>query len=102
MDPLADFDDSDVIGHNGGPALEASTEGVAADELRQFVERIEKLEEEKSGIAGDIKDVYAEAKGRGFDTKIIRKIIAMRKRDHAEIKEEEAVLELYLHALNMI
>ncbi len=74
---------------------------VAADELKAVVERIERLEEEKAALAGDIRDVYAEAKGNGFDTKIIRKIVALRKKDHAERKEEEAILDLYLEALGM-
>jgi uncharacterized protein (UPF0335 family) len=78
-----------------------NTETVAADQLKAFVERIERLEEEKAGIAGDIKDVYAEAKGNGFDTKVLRKIIAIRKRDYAERQEEEAILELYMQALGM-
>jgi uncharacterized protein (UPF0335 family) len=77
------------------------TESVAADQLKSFIERIERLEEEKAGIAGDIKDVYAEANGNGFDTKVMRKIIALRKRDRAELQEEEAILELYLQALGM-
>ena len=75
--------------------------GVAGDQLRAFVERIERLEEEKKGIAEDIKDVYAEAKGNGFDTKVLRKIISLRKRDYAERQEEEAILELYMQALGM-
>ena len=77
------------------------TDSVAADQLKAFIERIKRLEEEKAGISGDIKDVYAEAKGNGFDTKVLRKIIALRKRDHAERQEEEAILELYLQALGM-
>lgn len=75
--------------------------GVAAEELKQFIERVERLEEEKAGIASDIKDVFAEMKGRGFDTKAVRKIIGIRKKDHAERQEEEAILELYLQALGM-
>jgi uncharacterized protein (UPF0335 family) len=75
--------------------------GVAADELRQFVERIERLEEEKAAIAGDIKEVFAEMKGRGFDTKAVRSILRIRKKDHAERQEEEAILELYMQALGM-
>ena len=75
--------------------------GVAADELKQFIERIERLEEEKAGIASDIKDVFAELKGRGFDTKAVRKILGIRKKDHAERQEEEAILELYMQALGM-
>ena len=76
--------------------------GIAADQLRSIIERIERLEEEKKALAEDIKDVYAEAKGNGFDTKIIRKVIAMRKRDRAELDEEETVLEVYLRALGML
>ncbi|WP_430911933.1 DUF2312 domain-containing protein [Methylobacterium sp. sgz302541] len=74
---------------------------VAADQLKSIIERIERLEEEKAGIAGDIKDVYAEAKANGFDVKVLRKIVSMRKRDHSEREEEEAILELYLQALGM-
>lgn len=75
---------------------------IAADQLRAYVERVERLEEEKAAIAADIKEVYAEAKGNGFDTKIMRKVVAMRKKDKAERQEEQAVLELYLHALGML
>lgn len=75
--------------------------GVAAAELKQFVERIERLEEEKKAIADDIRDVYAELKGRGFDTKAVRQIVKIRKQDHAERKEMEAILDLYMQALNM-
>jgi len=82
-------------------AADIADSGVAADELRQFVERIERLEEEKAGIASDIKDVYAELKGRGFDTKAVRQIVRLRKQDHSERQEQEAVLELYMQALGM-
>lgn len=75
--------------------------GVAAQELKQFVERIERLEEEKKAIADDIKDVFAEMKGRGFDTKVVRQVIRIRKQDHAERQEMEAILELYMSALGM-
>ena len=78
-----------------------NTESVAADQLKSFIERIERLEEEKAGIAGDIKEIYAEAKGNGFDTKAMRRIISLRKKDHAERQEEEAILELYMQALGM-
>ncbi|GEO97825.1 DUF2312 domain-containing protein [Methylobacterium haplocladii] len=80
----------------------SSSEGVAADELRQFIERIERLEEEKAAIAGDIKEVMAELKGRGFDVKAVRTILRLRKKDHAERQEEEAILELYMQALGMV
>ena len=75
--------------------------GVARDQLRAFIERIERLEEEKKTIADDIKDVYAEAKGTGFDTKVLRKVVTIRKQDQNERMEQEAVLDLYLHALGM-
>lgn len=74
---------------------------VAADELRLIVERAERLEEEKKGIADDIKDVMAEAKGRGFDPKAIRKILSIRKKKKEELQEENAILETYLVALGM-
>ena len=79
----------------------SATESVAADQLKAFIERIERLEEEKAGIAGDIREIYAEAKGNGFDTKAMRKILAMRKKDFSERQEEEAILELYMQALGM-
>ncbi len=78
-----------------------STESVAADQLKSFIERIERLEEEKAGLAGDIREVFAEAKGNGFDTKVMRKIIAIRKKDHAERQEEDAIFDLYMQALGM-
>ncbi|PVA07081.1 DUF2312 domain-containing protein [Thalassorhabdomicrobium marinisediminis] len=74
---------------------------VTADELRQFIERIERLDAEKKDIADQQKEVMAEAKGRGYDTKVIRKVIALRKRDQNDIAEEEAVLEMYKEALGM-
>ncbi|SMX47703.1 DUF2312 domain-containing protein [Maliponia aquimaris] len=75
--------------------------GVAAGELKSFIERVERLEEEKRDIAEQIKEVMAEAKGRGYDTKVMRKVIALRKRDADDIAEEEAVLEMYKAALGM-
>jgi uncharacterized protein (UPF0335 family) len=82
-------------------AEDVANSGVAAEELKQFVERIERLEEEKAGIAGDIKDVFAELKGRGFDSKAVRTILRIRKQDHSERQEQEAILELYMQALGM-
>jgi uncharacterized protein (UPF0335 family) len=76
--------------------------GISVGHLKSFIERIERLEEEKKALAEDIKDVYAEAKGTGFDTKIIRKVISLRKRDQADIEEEETILDLYLRALGML
>ena len=75
---------------------------VAADELRLLIERAERLEEEKKGIADDIKDVMAEAKGRGYDPKAIRKILSIRKKKKEEYQEKEAILEVYMQALGMI
>ncbi|TLP48419.1 MULTISPECIES: DUF2312 domain-containing protein [Cohaesibacter] len=75
--------------------------GVAADQLRAFVERIERLEEEKKAISDDIKDVYAEAKGNGYDVKVMRQVVRLRKQDNNERQEMEALLDLYLHALGM-
>jgi uncharacterized protein (UPF0335 family) len=79
----------------------SNTGGVAAGQLKSFVERIERLEEEKKGISDDIRDVFAEAKGQGFDTKVMRQVIRLRKKDVAEWQEEEALLDLYMHALGM-
>ncbi|WP_281376683.1 DUF2312 domain-containing protein [Rubricella aquisinus] len=74
---------------------------VTAGELRAFVERIERLDAEKKDIADQQKEVFAEAKGRGYDTKVLRKLIALRKKDPQEVAEEEAVLQLYKEALGM-
>lgn len=74
---------------------------VAGQELRQFIERYERLEAEKKDIADGQKEIMAEAKGRGYDTKVIRKVIALRKREPDDIAEEEAVLEMYKEALGM-
>ena len=74
----------------------------AAGQLRAFIERIERLEEEKKTIADDIKEVFAEMKGTGFDTKAVRAIIRMRKQDQAERQEAEAILDLYMAALGMV
>jgi uncharacterized protein (UPF0335 family) len=74
---------------------------VTADELRQFIERYERLEAEKKDIADQQKEVMAECKGRGYDTAVVRKIIAMRKKSSDELAEEEAVLEMYKEALGM-
>lgn len=76
--------------------------GVAVDQLKSIIARIEKLEEEKSAIADDIKDVFAEAKGNGYDIKAIRQIIKLRKMDAQEREEEETILDTYLRALGML
>lgn len=78
-----------------------ATYKVTADELKSFIERVENLEQEKKEIAEQIKEVFAEAKGRGYDTKVMKKIISLRKRDPDDISEEEAVLAMYAEALGM-
>jgi len=82
-------------------ATDVAETGVAAEELKQFIERIERLEEEKKALSEDIKEVYAELKGRGFDSKAIRKIVQIRRQDKSEREEQEAILELYMQALGM-
>nr|WP_245465551.1 DUF2312 domain-containing protein [Mesorhizobium sp. M6A.T.Ce.TU.016.01.1.1] len=94
-DPTKEMFDADETG-------ESAAQTVAAGQLRAFVERIERLEEEKKNIADDIKEVFAEAKGTGFDTKAMRSIIRLRKKDQAERQEEEAILDLYKAALGMV
>ncbi len=79
----------------------ANTESVAGDQLKAFIERVERLAEERAAIAKDISEVYAEAKGTGFDTKVMKIIVRRRAQDHAELMEQEALLELYLSALGM-
>jgi len=76
-------------------------EETANDRLKSFIERIEKLEEDKSSIANDIKEIYSEAKGVGFETKIIRQIVRLRKKQEQERREEAELLDLYMSAINM-
>lgn len=80
---------TESVGHN------------AKEIIKSFVERVERLAEEKDGLASDIKDVYAEAKGGGFDTKALRRVVALRKQDREKLKEHQAILEIYLDALGM-
>lgn len=80
------------IGHNG----------VAKDVLLSIVERVEHLEEEKKALADDVKEIYAEAKGNGFNTKTLRQLIRLRRQDKADREEQEALLEIYMHALGML
>jgi uncharacterized protein (UPF0335 family) len=76
--------------------------GVAVEQLRSIIQRVEKLEEEKTGIAADIRDVFAEAKGNGFDIKALRSVIRLRKLDEQEREEQETVLDTYRRALGML
>ncbi len=80
----------------------ADVGGVAGDRLKSFIERIERLEEEKAALAADVREVYAEAKGEGFDAKVMRQVVRLRKMDSADREEQEAVLELYKQALGLI
>jgi uncharacterized protein (UPF0335 family) len=75
--------------------------GIAADRLRSFLDRIERLEEEKAGLTADIREVYAEAKGSGFDTKVMRQIVRLRKMDDAARQEQEALLDVYRRAIGL-
>lgn len=79
----------------------AKSNDIAGDQLRAFVERIERLEEEKKVISDDIREVYAEAKGNGFDVKILRMVIALRKKQPHEREEQDAILDLYMNAIGM-
>ena len=80
----------------------ADVGGIAGDRLKSFVERIERLEEEKRALANDIKEVYAEAKGNGFDTKIMRQVIRLRRMDKDDLDEQETLLDIYRRALGML
>jgi uncharacterized protein (UPF0335 family) len=85
---------------DASPSLSVDTlAGAAPGRLKSFIERIERLEEDKAAIAADLKEVFGEAKGEGFDTKIMRKVVRIRKQDKAKRLEEEAILDLYLSAL---
>jgi uncharacterized protein (UPF0335 family) len=80
----------------------ADAGGIAADRLKSFIERIERLEEEKAALSGDIKEVYSEAKSSGFETKIIRQIVRLRKMDAQERAEQEQLLDVYKQAIGMV
>lgn len=79
----------------------ADVGGIAGERLRSFIDRIERLEEEKAALAADIREVFAEAKGNGFDTKVMRQVLKLRKMDKDDRQEQEHLLDLYLHALGM-
>jgi uncharacterized protein (UPF0335 family) len=79
----------------------AKTGGIAADRLKSFIERVERLEEEKAALTADIREVYAEAKGSGFDTKVMRQIVRLRKMDPATRQEHDALVELYRRAIGL-
>jgi uncharacterized protein (UPF0335 family) len=80
---------------------QSATGGIAADRLRSIIERIERLEDEKKALASDIKDIYAEAKSTGFDVKVIRQVIRIRKLEPADVEEQETLMDVYRRALGM-
>ncbi len=88
---------------SGHPAAEdrAATGGIAADRLRSIIERVERLEEERKALGSDIKDIFAEAKSAGFDVKVVRQIIRIRRQEPADVEEQEALLDVYRRALGM-
>jgi uncharacterized protein (UPF0335 family) len=87
---------------DGSRPIKTKPGNISAERLKSFVERIEKLEEERKAIGGDIRDVYSEAKGGGFDVKTMRKLISLRKMDAADRDEQEAILDVYKQALGMV
>ena len=94
----------DMTGHNSdafAKSEEAATGGIAADRLRSIIERVDRLEEERKALAGDIKDIFSEAKSAGFDVKVIKQIIKLRKQEPAEVEEQETLLDIYRRALGM-
>jgi uncharacterized protein (UPF0335 family) len=99
-----DADALDNMGHNSKPDVsgdDAKVGGIAADRLRSLIERIERLEEERKALGSDIKDIYAEAKSAGFDVKVLRQIIRIRKQEPAEVEEQETLLDVYRRAVGM-
>ncbi len=85
----------------GDTQPQAQTGGIAADQLRSYIERIERLEEEKQALMGDIREVYAEAKSSGFEPKIMRRLVRLRKMDQSDRQEEDHLLELYRQAVGV-
>ncbi len=98
LDSTDNLDDDPL---DEGRAKEAQVGGIAADRLRSLIERIERLEEERKALGSDIKDIFAEAKSAGFDVKVMRQIIRIRKQEPAEVEEQESLLDVYRRALGM-
>lgn len=94
-------DVEDILGHNGGPELESPDilTATAQGRLKSFVERLERLEEDRQAVMNDMKEVFAEAKGEGFDVKIVRQVLKIRKQDKVKRQEQEALIDLYLQAI---
>ena len=95
------LDTAETQSETATAAKQPETGGIAADRLRSLVDRIERLEEERKALGSDIKDIYQEAKSAGFDVKVLRQLIRMRKQEAAEIEEQETLLDLYRRALGM-
>jgi uncharacterized protein (UPF0335 family) len=100
---MSDFDAMDAKASRDRQEADPESEvgGIAADRLRSIIERVERLEEERKALADDIKDIFAEAKSAGFEVKVIRQIIRIRKQEPAEVEEQETLLDLYRRALGM-
>ena len=98
-EPESSEDALDNLGKDDSP--DAKVGGIAVDRLRSLIERIERLEEERKSLASDIKDIYAEAKSAGFDVKVLRQVIRLRKQEPAEVEEQETLLDVYRRALGM-
>lgn len=104
LERLAGVRESGDLSHDPKNSTEGTTmakSGFAKDQLKSFINRIERLEEERAALSADIREVYSEAKGTGFDTKVMRQVIRMRKLDKADFQEQEAMLDLYLTAMDM-
>jgi len=100
---MSDFDEQDAKASHDRQAADPESEvgGIAVDRLRSIIERVERLEEERKALADDIKDIFAEAKSAGFEVKVIRQIIRIRKQEPADVEEQETLLDLYRRALGM-
>jgi uncharacterized protein (UPF0335 family) len=95
------YDSDQTMARKLGKASMPDVGGIAAEQLRSFVERIERLEDEKKALADDIRDVFAQAKGSGFDLKVLRQVIRLRKLNNADRQEQETLLDIYKRALGM-
>jgi len=100
---MSDFDEQEAKASRARQEADPESEvgGIAADRLRSIIERVERLEEERKALADDIKDIFGEAKSAGFEVKVIRQIIRLRKQEPAEVEEQETLLDLYRRALGM-
>jgi uncharacterized protein (UPF0335 family) len=100
---MDEFEEQDAKASRDRQAADPESEvgGIAADRLRSIIERVERLEEERKALADDIKDIFAEAKSAGFEVKVIRQIIRIRKQEPADVEEQETLLDLYRRALGM-